>query len=229
VRHNPALNRLPYCRPALLAGAAALMALNWGPAHASGPYASFGLPGVSGGYAHSVNDKLGLRVEGGTTGSIKKTDTNSGIRFDGTLKYNRVALFADFFPFSGGFRVTGGATINRATTELRSRFSGTSSVTVNGKTVTPASTDYFNADLKYPTVMPYVGIGWGHQAKPTGMGFTADIGVSIGRPKLSVSTNIVGQGGITQDDVDAKTDELYDDIGGINILPSASVGLNYRF
>jgi len=227
VRHNTALPSFMNCLQALAAGAIALTAM--GHAHASGPYASIGLPGVSGGYAYSVNDKLGLRAEAGTSGTINKTDNSSGIRFDGALKYNRIGLFADLFPFSGGFRVTGGVTINRATMELRSRFSGSTSVTVNGKTVTPASTDYFNADLKYPTVMPYIGIGWGHQAKPTGVGFTADIGVSIGRPKLTVDTNIVGQGGITQDDVDIKTDELYDDIGGIKLLPSASVGVNYRF
>lgn len=227
MRPHPALPC--FSAPRLAAGAIALTALSLAPAHASGPYASFGLPGVSGGYAHSVNEKLGLRAEAGTTGSVDKTDSSAGIRFEGTLKYNRVALLADFFPFSGGFRVTGGVTINRATMELRSRFNGSTQVTVNGKPVTPAATDYLNAELKYPTLMPYIGIGWGHQAKPTGIGFTADIGVSIGRPKLSVDTNLVGQGGITQDDIDIKTDELYEDIGSIKLLPSASVGLNYRF
>ena len=225
----PASPRFPSFLQTLAIGTAAFLVMGTQPSHARGPYASMGLPGIAGGYAHTVNDKLGLRVEAGTSGTIDKTDSSGGIRFDGQMKYNRVGLFGDFFPFSGGFRVTGGVTFNRATIELQSRFSGSTSVTVNGKTVTPAASDYFDAELKYPTVMPYIGIGWGHQAKPTGFGFTADVGVSIGRPKLTVSTNLVGQGGITQDDVDAKTQEIYDDIGKIKLLPSASVGVNYRY
>src|SRR5690606_22330530 len=106
---------------------------------------------------------------------------------------------------------------------------GSSTVTVNDKTVTPAATDYLHAELKYPTLMPYVALGWGHQPKPSRFGFTADIGVSIGRPTLKVDTNLVGRAGITQDDVDQKTDEIYDDIGSIKILPSASVGVHYSF
>lgn len=210
--------------------AAVLTIAAMGQARADGVYSSIGLPGISGGYLHTVNEKLGLRAEAGFTGKIDKTDTSSGIRFNAVMKYNRIGAFGDFHPFSGGFRLTGGVTINRATVELRSRFGNGSTVTINGKTLTPSSSDYFNADLKYPTVMPYIGIGWGHQAKPSGgLGFTADVGVSIGRPKLTVNTNLVGQGGITQDDIDTKTDELYDDIGDIKLLPSASVGLNYSF
>lgn len=222
------LSRIPSRFTAMASAVFAMAAASQ--AHADGIYSSIGLPGISGGYLHTVNEKLGLRAEAGMTGTVDKTDTSSGIRFDAAMKYNRIGLFGDFHPFSGGFRLTGGVTINRATVELRSRFSGTSTLTVNGKTVTPSSSDYFNAELKYPTLMPYVGIGWGHQAKPSGgFGFTADVGVSIGRPKLTVNTNLVGQGGITQDDVDAKTDELYDDIGDIKLLPSASVGVNYSF
>jgi hypothetical protein len=223
------LDRLPSRLHVLAASAFVTATVMGAPAaHANGPYAAFGIPGVVGGYAYSVNEKLGLRAEAGTSGTINKSDTSGGIRFDGAMKYKRLGVFGDFFPFSGGFRVTGGLTINRATVELRSRFNG-STVTVNGKTANPTSADHFNADLKYPTLMPYIGLGWGHQAKPTGIGFTADIGVSIGRPKLTTDTNLVGQGGITQDDIDAKTDELYEEIGNIKLLPSASVGINYRY
>jgi hypothetical protein len=221
---------LPTLLQALALGAVAFIAMGQQPAHARGPYVSAGVPGLVAGYAYTVNEKLGLRAEAGTTGTMDKTDSSGGVRFDGQLKYNRVGLFSDFFPFSGGFRLTGGVTINRASLALRSRFNNTS-VTVNGKTVTATSSDYYNADLKYPTLMPYIGIGWGHQAKPTGFGITADVGVSIGRPKLTASTNLVGAGGgaITQDDIDAKTQEIYDDVGALKLLPSASVGINFRY
>lgn len=199
------------------------------PAHAGESYVSVGLPGVVAGYAITVNDKLGLRADAGTMGTVRRTHTVSGVGFDTKAQYNRFGLFADYFPFGGRFRLTGGLTFNKAQLDLNSRFDGTSSITVNGKTVTPAATDYFNLQMKFPTTMPYVGLGWGHQPRAAGMGFIADLGVSIGRAKLSTDTNLVGSNGITQADVDAKTAEIHDTVGHITFLPSANVGLNYRY
>ncbi|MDO9234751.1 MAG: hypothetical protein Q7U28_01800 [Aquabacterium sp.] len=209
-----------------LAGVAGLSCTS---AYAGESYVSVGVPGVLVGYAYSVNEQLGLRADAGTTGSIKKTDTASGLSFDATAKYNRVGIFGDYYPFSGGFRLTGGLTVNDASLKLKSRFDGVAAVTVNGKTVTPASSDYFNASLKFPSVLPYIGVGWGHQTRPAGLGLVADMGVSIGKAKLRTDTNLVGQYGVVQADVDAKTTELDNAIGKITLLPQASVGLSYRY
>lgn len=199
-------------------------------AYAGESYVSVGLPGVVAGYAITVNEKLGLRADAGTMGTVRRTHTVSGVGFDTKAQYNRFGVFADYFPFSGRFRLTGGLTFNKAQLDLNSRFDGTSSVTINGKTITPAATDYFNLQMKFPKVMPYVGLGWGHQPRAAGMGFIADVGVSIGRAKLNTDTNLVGAGnGITQEDVDAKTAEIHDTVGHITFLPSANIGLNYRY
>ena len=192
-------------------------------------YVGVGVPGLVVGYAYSVNQQLGLRADAGYTGRIRKTDSASGVQFEGKAKYDRVGLFGDYFPFSGGFRITGGVTINRATLELKSRFDGTTSVNVNGNTVTPASTDYFNVKVRFPTVMPYIGIGYGHDQRQAGLGFVADVGVSIGRAKYSRDTNLVGQYGITDADADAKLDQVNDSVGSITVLPSASLGMSYRY
>lgn len=218
-------------RPALhtLALAALIGSVVGTSAWAGESYVSVGLPGVLVGYAHTVNEQLGLRVDAGSTGSFKRQQTSSGVSFDGKAKYDRFGVFADYFPFSGGFRLTGGVTVNKASLQLKSHFDGATSVSVNGKTVTPTTNDYLNASLKFPHVMPYIGVGWGHQSRPAGLGFVADLGVSIGRAKLRTDTNLVGQYGVTQGDVDAKTSELDDDIGKIMFLPQASVGLSYRY
>jgi hypothetical protein len=223
-------------RPALSAAAlrataiaASGMALLGGAAQAGEVYGQAGIPGLAVGYAHTVNEQLGLRADAATSGNYKKDSTESGIAFTAKAKYNRVGLFADFFPFGGRFRFTGGLTLNKASLDLSSKFDGATPVTVNGKTVTPAAGDYLNGQLKFPNVMPYIGIGWGHQAREAGLGFVADVGVSIGTAKLTTSTNLVGRYGITQADVDAKTAEIEDAVGKIHFLPQASVGLNYRF
>lgn len=202
-------------------------------AHAGESYVSVGLPGLQLGYAHSVNAQLGLRADVGSTGSIKHNGKESGIDYKGTIKYGRAGLFADYFPFSGGFRLTGGVTLNDANLRLKSQFDGNTSVTLNGQTVTPDAGDYFNAKVEFPKVTPYLGLGWGHQARDGGLGLVADVGVSIGRAKLTTDTNIVGKTynsyTVTQADVDSKTQELRDGVGKVKLLPHLSLGLSYRY
>jgi len=198
-------------------------------AHAGEAYVKVGLPGVQLGYAQSINEQLGWRFDAGTTGSVNKNSKDGGIDFAGSFKYNRAAVLGDYFPFSGRFRLTGGLTLNQAELTLKSQFDGSTPVTVNGRTVTPAAGDYLNGKLKFPSVMPYLGIGWGHQSREAGLGFVADLGVSIGTAKLTTDTNLVGKYGITQADADAKTAEIEQAIGKVKLLPQASLGLNYRF
>lgn len=202
-------------------------------AHAGESYVSVGVPGVVVGYAYTVDKKLGLRADAGTMGSINRTHTVSGVGFDSKIQYNRFGLYTDYFPFGGRFRLTGGLTVNKAQLDLKSRFDGSSSISVNGNSITPGASDYLNVQMKFPTIMPYIGIGWGHQARAAGMGFIADVGVSIGRLKTSTDTNIVGKTysgyTVTQSDVDAKTNEVRDAVGRISILPSANIGVNYRY
>jgi hypothetical protein len=216
--------------------ALALSALALGcalPAQAGESYGAIGLPGITLGYAQTVNATLGLRADVSSTGSFSKDGTESGIRYMGKAKYNRAGLFADYFPFGGRFRLTGGLTYADASVVLKSQFDGATSVTLNGQTVTPAASDYLNARVSFPKVMPYVGIGWGHQEREAGFGFVGDIGASIGRAKLKTDTNLVGQTygsvTITQADVDAKTQELRDSVGKVRLLPQLNLGLSYRY
>ena len=44
-----------------------------------------------------------------------------------------------------------------------------------------------------------------------------------------VSTNLVGQNGITQADVDAQKQSMNDSLGGLKVLPSVSLGMVYRY
>lgn len=198
-------------------------------AQAGESYVSVGAPGLVAGYAYAVNQQLGLRADVGTSGRIQKSDSASGIPFDAKAKYDRIGLFGDYFPFSGGFRLTGGVTINRATLDLKSHFDGVTSVNINGTTVTPTTSDYFDVKMRFPTVMPYIGIGYGHDQRQPGLGLVADVGVSIGRLKLSRDTSLVGQYGITDADVDAKLADVQDKVGRLSVLPSASLGMSYRY
>lgn len=196
--------------------------------HSHGVYTQLGLLGVGLGYAHAVNQHVTVRADVLTAGSLSRNETEEGVDYRAKLKLGRVGLFADYFPFGGGFRLTGGATFNQNRIDLKSRFDGVNSVTIGDETVTPAADDFFNVDIKFPKVTPYVGIGWGHQATTKGWGVVADMGVSLGRAKLRANTNLVGNG-ITQDDVDRELKDLREGVGKIRFWPQLTVGASYRF
>ena len=96
---------------------------------------------------------------------------------------------------------------------------------------TATANDRFDATVKIPRITPYFGLGWGHQAREPGLGFVADVGVSIGRAKLSVHQNLLENypGILTQNDIDVKTGELRDNVAKVRVLPQASIGISYRY
>ncbi len=221
------------CRPVSAAGLLAATLLSTAPAGAQAgePYVKVGLPGIVVGYAHTVNDQLGLRVDAGTTGRISRDRTESGVPYREQLKYDRVGLFGDYRPFGGRFRLTAGLTVNDASAKLDSRFDGATSVTINQTTITPSAADYFRARVKIPRLTPYFGIGWGHEPRESGFGFVADVGVSVGKAKLTVDQNLTENhpGLISQEDVDVETRELKDKVGKVRVLPHLAVGMSYRY
>lgn len=208
---------------ALLAAIAAL----GGTAHAQDFYAGVGLPGLyTLGVAQPVSPSFGLRAEYAGGLSVNKDGNQDGINVTGSFKANRGAAFADWFPTGGGFRLVGGVTFNDIKAEFNA--TGTGSSTINGKTVNLAG-ETFNVQVKYPSTTAYLGLGYGHQRSEPGLGFYADVGVMLGSFTATTSTTMVGKQGITQADVDAQNQKIRDSVGGLSALPSASVGLLYRY
>lgn len=201
-------------------------------AQAGEVYAGIGLPGLFAGYAHPVTEKVTLRADYATLGSRKKDGNEEGIDYQGHVKIARLGAFADYFPWANsGFRLTGGVTINQIQANLRSKFAaGTIQTVGNDTNVLILPGDRFNARIRFPRVTPFLGIGYGHQpVKTTGWSFHADLGVSIGRPKLDIDTNLVERGAISQDDVDEETRELRDGLANVRVIPQLSLGVSWRF
>ena len=61
--------------------------------------------------------------------------------------------------------------------------------------------------------------------------FSGDLGVSIGKAKVTVDQNLVENhpGLISQADVDAETRQLKDDVGKLRVLPHLALGMSYRY
>jgi hypothetical protein len=196
--------------------------------HAQDSYIGLGLPGLyTLGYAYSTSPSLGLRGEYAGGLSVNKDGNQDGVNVTGTLKASRFGAFADWFPLGGGFRLVGGLTVN----DIKADFNGVGSgfSTINGKSVDMTG-QTFNVQVKFPNTTPYLGIGYGHQKSDAkGFGFYADLGVMVGTFTADTTTSLVTNGKATQADVDAQTQKIRDSLGGLSALPSASLGLLYRY
>lgn len=216
------------CRLPALALAGALTATLVSPAQAGEGYGAVGFPGVMAGYAQAIDSRVVLRADYASLGTHDKDGEREGINYKGKLKLARVGLFADYFPAGGGFRLTGGLTFNDMTLKLRSNMPAGSNVNIGGTNYVATGNEYLNADVKIPRVTPYIGIGWGHHRREPGWGFLADLGVSIGKAKLDVDTNLASYG-VSQADIDREVDELRDDVAKVRVVPQLSLGMSYRF
>lgn len=205
----------------------AALAASAGTPHAAEVYGGIGLPGAMIGFAQPVSDTVTLRGDFATLGSHDKDYDEDGIKYKGHLKTDRLGLFADWFPFNGGFRLTGGLTFNSWKLDLNAQGNG-STITIGNNTYALSANDRFDVTVEFPKTTPYLGIGYGHQ-KESGLGFLFDLGVSIGKAKLSESHSGPNLGSASQADIDKELAELRDGVGKVKVLPQLSIGLNYRF
>lgn len=178
------------------------------------------------GYARSFNSNLAARAEYAFGMNYNKTDTYEGVNGTLSLKSSVGGVYADLHPFSGGFRLVAGLAVADIAADLRA--TGTGTATINGKSVN-MSGQFYNVNIKMPTTMPYLGIGYGHYGDKPGLGFFFDFGYLIGKPEVRSTTSLVGVSGITQADVDAQDATLRDNVGGLGAFPVFQAGVTYRF
>ncbi len=197
-------------------------------AHAGEVYTGIGTHGVMLGYAHALSPSLTVRGDFGTLGSRESNEREEGIDYEAKATYNRVGLFGDWFPASGGgFRITGGITFNNMKLDLVAKGNGTP-ITIGDNTYATDSTDRLNVKIEFPKTTPYLGIGYGHQLS-TGWGFVFDLDASIGKAKVTESHSGNNFSLVPQSDIDAELAEIRDGVGKIKAIPMIAIGLNYRF
>jgi hypothetical protein len=209
--------------------AAALTALHAGAASAGEVYGTAGFVGYGLGYAHPISDSLGVRADYATTGSRTKRRTEEGITYDAKVEFSRANLLLDWFVMNGSFRASAGLTSANSKLVLDANGAG-GTINVGGTNYTTTAADGLTATIKYPSTMPYLGIGWGHGGVNTkGWRFAADIGAAIGKPKVSVVTRGQLANPSAQADVDRETKELRDGVGAAKVLPQVMFSVGYSF
>lgn len=191
-------------------------------------YGQLGFPGFGLGYAHPVSERISLRGDFMTLGSRSDEQTEDGITYQGQLKAHRLGLFADWFVFGGSFRLTGGVASSRYQLDLDASGAGRQ-LDVGGTTYTLGADDGLNVRVKFPTTMPYLGLGWGHQAAQ-GLRFSVDLGALIGKAKVSATGRGTQLGSASaQASIDRETAELKESVGKASFIPQITFGLGYSF
>jgi hypothetical protein len=202
-------------------------------AFAGQAYLGIGLPGVSAGYAHPVSERWMVRGDITTLGRHTLTRTDGGIDYDAKLQAHRLGLFADWFAYRG-LRLTGGVTLNDARVDMTGRATG-GTIDIGGTSYATGPDDRLDVTLKFPKLMPYLGIGWNSRdaaagATARGWGLALDLGLAFGKPR--VDAQVLGpllQANVSQADLDREVAEIRDDIRRIKGIPQASVAVTYRF
>lgn len=223
-RSKPATRLTALLTPLL---AASIATLSQGVAQAGELYTKVGLPGVMLGYAHPLNSNFGLRVDYATIGERTDQRTEDGIAYNASLKLNRAALLADWFPLSGSFRFTAGITSNQYRLDLNASGAG-GSLTIGNTTYATTAADQLKVQVRYPSSTPYLGFGWGHQAS-SGLRFSMDVGAMIGKATVGYTLSGPLAQNVSQADIDTELAELRSGVGKVRAVPQITLGLGYSF
>jgi len=206
-------------------------------------YAKAGILGAGAGYTYTINRYFAVRAD--YTGfKLEYNDGEAGdLKFDAEFKSNHLGLYGDYFPFAGNFRISAGVHSRTLEASVDGRHNG-GEITIGKIKVNDLLTDADTAtgSVKWDSMAPYLGIGWGHGNKGNrGLGFVADIGVSLGSPKttLSVSNSLrqkldnanamAGNIYDVDQEIEDQRREVDDKIGKYSFWPHLYVGISYRF
>ena len=161
-----------------------------------------------------------------------ETSTDSNRNINGTF-YNyesksfSLGSYLDWHPFNSAFRLSGGIHLNDMKTSLKGKTN--TSVAINSNRIA-LGTNTFNVDFSFPTVTPYLGIGYNNiSVDSPGFHFFADAGVMIGKYDATTTTNLIGSQNVTTADVDTEMNNLRNALFRNGYIPTANFGLTYRF
>lgn len=181
-------------------------------------------PGITAGM--SITPKLTIRAGFNYLPLSHSDETDEfdiAIAYDAEATLNSASILADFHPFSGGFRLSGGVYLNM--TEGNATVLPTEPYELNeNKTFTVDRVGSLSATLGYKSsVAPYAGFGFGRVIRQ-GLGLNIDFGVLYtGSPKIEMS----GDGLIAPTALQAE--RLEEGVKSFQFYPVFSIGLGFGF
>ena len=200
-------------------------ALNPNAAQAAEAFAGIGTTGIELGVAERMGGAVGLRASAEFL-SLGRDFERNGANYDTRLKFSSLGVYGDYF-LGGGFRLTGGALLgSRKASGNAVASNGT--ITINGTTY-PAAGERVDAEVKFPSASPYLGVGYGHHQSGKGLNFYVDLGAAWGKAdaRLTPSAGILAAAG--QANIDAEQANLQESADKFKVYPVLKFGVGYSF
>jgi hypothetical protein len=203
-------------------------------------YGGFGvLSGAHAGFSHSMSESFGMRAEAHSF-SYSRSVSVSGSKYAAQADFSGATFYLDWMPLTpitSDFRITAGLGLGK--NELRAGKSSGTSVTLGDNTYSLNPDDTFGLNLRYPSTMPYLGIGTGHHRAQKGFNFYADAGVFFGKPELTfdysnsflsrIQTPLNPGGDIGVDQLMKEEAKVRAEADKIKFMPTVKLGVTYRF
>ena len=190
-------------------------------------YGGAATTGVELGVGQTFAERFGLRLEGNSL-NLTRNFSTSDVQYDAKVKFGNAGVFADVF-IARGFRLTAGALVGDRGIHGVARSVG-NTIQLNGVAYPVAAGDSLNFEAKFPTVSPYIGLGWGHQPSATaGLQFYADVGVAIGRPEVTFSPSASLAAKVNPSDLASEQASAQDKANSYRNYPVVKIGLLYAF
>ena len=212
-------------RPALVA--ALLAATVTAPAIAQGHFSvgvTGGTLGIGPEIGYRASTKIGVRANATFLNFSHGFDSDD-LNYDGKLKLNSFGGMIDFYPFDGGFRVSGGARYNQ--NKARAVATPTGNASVGGQVFTPAQIGTLTGRATVKDFAPALTLGYGSSF---GSGFTVGFEAGAlfqGKVRLRNFTSSTGL--IPQARLEAERLDLQDDVDDYKVYPIVQLTLGYRF
>lgn len=185
----------------------------------------FGLEG-----AKLITGHLGVRA-GFNYFKFSKHQSKSDIEFDARLKMTAVSLLADFFPAGRkSFHLSTGFVTNPVDVKGTGVPTQSGTFELNNHTYQSSEVGTLSGRIKLPGLSPYVGLGFGTPAAShRALKFIFDLGVVLGRGKVSLTASGAANNAQLQSDLDAEVADIQKDIHKVPVYPVLAFGLAYRF
>jgi hypothetical protein len=189
-------------------------------------YVGAGSTGFDLGYAFKLNTQVGLRAELNHL-SYGRDFNSNGADYSASLKFSTVGAFVDYFP-AGSLRLTGGLLLGTRKLEGSGVTTG-GSVTINDTAYpAPAGEGVFVTD-KFPSVSPYLGLGFGHGQSKPGLGFYFDAGAAFGKGEVTLNVTPALLTAAGQNNVDAERAKVQDKLDQLRVYPVVKFGVSYTY
>lgn len=208
------------------------LTISIGTAHAQEVFLEGGSLGVGIGAALNVTSWFGVHADFNAI-NFSHNFTVGGNRYEDGVRLRQGGIYGDLFPWtSRGFRITAG--LRFTDDEVSGNSVPTNGTyTFKGKTSQAFPGEYATATVKYPTVMPYLGVGYGLRPTAKGFGLVVDVGVAYGLPRSSytLSPALAQAAGPTMSQAIAATglQQLRDKASSYRWYPTLQIGVSYHF